>query len=135
MKARPLQAIKVYVFLHELQPPCQQLIPWVTRSKPLYSLAFGKDNTHLLRCKGLFLPGSAPLVCCRCTSPTRKGGLSCNSGGSPPLRSGLMPRWQCRDSLTEHYLLPRAVKISSSSERFGWVPRLFRYSLIIASKT
>src|SRR5260370_20429632 len=84
MKARPLQAIKVYVFLHELQPPCQQLIPWVTRSKPLYSLAFGKDNTHLLRCKGLFLP--------------------------------------------------RAVKISSSSERIGWVPRVFRYSLIIASK-
>src|ERR1700674_2328025 len=54
MKARPLQAIKVYVFLHELQPTCQQLIPWVTRSKPPYSLTFGKDNTHLLRCKGFF---------------------------------------------------------------------------------
>src|SRR5467141_570642 len=84
MKARPLQAIKVYVFLHELQPPCQQLIPWVTRSKPLYSPAFGKDNTHLLRCKGLFLPGSAPLVCCRCTSPTvREGSVAIRVGALP----------------------------------------------------
>src|SRR5258707_2811952 len=54
MKARPFRAIKVYVFLHELQPPCQQLMPSVTRSKPRYSLAFGEDNMHLRLCKGIF---------------------------------------------------------------------------------
>ena len=50
------------VFLHELQPPCQQLMPWVTRSKPRYPLAFGKDNTHLRLCKGLFCRGQQRLA-------------------------------------------------------------------------
>src|SRR5258708_1057395 len=62
MKARPFRAIKVYVFLHELQPPCQQLMPWVTRSKPRYSLPFGEDHMRLRLCKGIFCPARSRLT-------------------------------------------------------------------------
>ena len=37
-------------------------MPWVTRSKPPYLLAFGKDNTHLRLCKGLFAAGCQDLL-------------------------------------------------------------------------
>src|SRR5258708_17784308 len=68
----------------------------------------------IFRCDQVYpILGSAPLVFCRGTSPTvREGSVAIRVGAS--LTVGLMHRSQCRDSLTEHYPILKAIDLPTN---------------------